>query len=247
MFFDFINGGIVYDAARFATSAQQMAQNPAAMFFGALAFLGGFLQQYGSVRVGFKDKSYGAIPMFATAFFFAHDTTFTLTYDHWFHETGYFMMKALWYCFPLYAIFELFGIYLILKYGRDELFPKMSLPAAVISYIGLQIFAYAGFWWLMSVIVDPLYLYKFAITIIVSPMFSIPMMRMRGSRRGFSPTALYGILLLVAAFWAWLFAAEPTYFLQPKIVVVAIANTAMAIVSIWYWYKLPPYQPQVTN
>lgn len=237
MFFEFMNGGLSYDAA--TVIANTSARLPWVLLFAGLAFLGGFVQMIGGVYMGFKHTTHG-VPLFCAAFFFAHDTTFFLNYQYWFHEVDFWMMQGAWFMMGLYMLVELVVFYQILKYSRAEVFPGMSFAQVLLSLIGIVALNFAVFWWLMSLIHDPLYFVKFGSTVLLGPVWLIPMMRARGNRRGFNAISIGGVLLLSAAFWPWMFLIEP-YFLQPMIVVAAILNVAMGVACYRYWRSLPEY------
>lgn len=140
-----------------------------------------------------------------------------------------------------YMLTELVVLYQILKFSREEVFPGMGYIQDPLCLVGIVIFNFALLWWFMSMIDDPLYMIKFASTVLMGPVWLIPMMRARGSRRGFNAVSIGGVILLSAAFWPWLFLIEP-YFLQPVIVVIAILNVTMGIVCLWYWSTLPQFK-----
>jgi hypothetical protein len=234
-----MNGGFSYDSATvIANTAQRL---PLVLAISSLAFFGGFVQMIAAIWIGFKHRTHG-VPLLCVTWFFAHDTTYFLNYQHWFHETDFWVAQGAWFQMGFYMITESIVMFQIMKYSRAEVFPGMNFAQALCSLIGLQVFAFALFWWFMSMINDPLYLIKFASTSILSPVLLIPMMRARGSRKGFNLLSVGGVMLLAFSFWPWLFVIEP-YFLQPMIVIVALGNMAMGVVCLWYWRTLPEYKP----
>ncbi len=132
--------------------------------------------------------------------------------------------------------------YQILRYSRDELFPGMSLPKAIASYVGLQVFTYGLFWWFLSMVRDPYYLLSFSTTVVLAPMLNIALMRSRGSRRGFSMNMLIGFVLLCTGFWVWMFLSD-AYFRQPFFWLIAAGNVGICLASISEFRRLPEYRP----
>ena len=239
MLFDFMNGNLSYDAATALANVNQ--HKLLLMLAGTLPNLGGFLQTICAIWIGFKHRSHG-IPLLCVTWFFAHDLTFFLNYTYWFHETDSWMAQMQWYQMGVFVILELILFYQILHFSRAEVFPGMSYAAALASLLGMQAFAFALFWWFMSLIDDPHYFIKMATTSVVSPLLLIPMMRARGSRKGFNLPSIGGVALLAFTIWPLLWIVEPAYFGQPLLIAVALGNMAMAAVCVWYWYKLPPYR-----
>jgi hypothetical protein len=239
MLFDFMSGGLSYDPA--IVVANTAARLPWVLLFSGLAFLGGFVQMIAGLWMGFKHKTHG-VPLLCAAWFFAHDTTYFLNYNHWFHEQDFWVAQGAWFQMGFYMITELIVMFQIMKYSRAEVFPGMGFLQALLSLVGVVVLNFALFWWFMSMLNDPLYLLKMASTVLMGPVWLIPMMQARGSRKGFNAVSIGGVLLLSAAFWPWLFLIEP-YFLQPMIVIVALVNVAMGAACYRYWLSLPEYGP----
>jgi hypothetical protein len=238
MLFEFMNGGLSYDPAVIAANTRDHLAW--VLLFNGLGFFGGFVQMVGAIWVGFKHKSHG-VPLLCATWFLADDATYFLNYQHWFHDMDYWPAQGAWFTMIFYVITELTVMYQIMKYSRDEVFPGMSFMQALLSLISLVVLGFAVFWWFMSMLNDPLYLFKFASTIIIGPLWLIPMMRARGSRKGFNLISLGGTILVAAGFWPWLFVIEP-YFRQPMFFIIAFGNVAMGFVCLWYWRTLPEYK-----
>jgi hypothetical protein len=235
-----MNGGGSYDVV---TVIANTAKNQTWITIAsAIAFVGGFLQIIGLIWMGFKHKTHG-MPLICTTWFLAHDSTYLLNYHHWFYETNFPLLANAWYTMAFYNICELVVLYQILRYSREEVFPQMSMWQAVLSCLGAIILCYAVFWWLMSLIRDPFNYNLFATTALLSPLFNIPMMRARGSRKGFALWPLIGVAMVPVGTWWWLYLSDP-YFQQPFIVTVAIGNVIMGLIGVWYFLKLPEYHPE---
>lgn len=177
--FEFMNGGLSYDAATII--ANMSARLPWVLLFAGLAFLGGFVQMIGGLYMGFKHRTHG-VPLFCAAFFFAHDATFFLNYRYWLYEVDFWMMQGAWFMMGFYMLTELVVMYQRLKYSREEVFPGMGFAPALLLLASIVVLNFAVFWWLMSLIRDPPYLTKFASTVLLGPVWLIPMMRARGRR-----------------------------------------------------------------
>ncbi|HKY91538.1 MAG TPA: hypothetical protein VJM11_10885 [Nevskiaceae bacterium] len=237
MFPAFLDGGASYDAARVVAATQ--ANLVPIVGACAISFVGAYLQYFGAIRGGFRDRTH-SIPLVGNLWFFAHDTTFIVNFHHWFHEVDFWLVKAFWFALVIFAICETVVTIQILRFSRQELFPGMGTAQALATYAGLQVMTYGVFWWFLSMIQDPFYYLSFATTVVLAPMFNIAMMRSRGSRRGFSQPMLIGFVLLSAGFWAWMFLSDP-YFLQPFFWLVAAGNIAMSVAGVLEFRRLKPY------
>ena len=239
MIFDFMNGGLSYDP----TGLMQQTKSNMIWILGAcvLSFVGAYMQYFGAISMGFKHRTH-SIPLIGNLWFFAHDTTYVMNFHHWFFESDFWLVKAFWFALVVFACCETVVTYQIMRFSRQELFPGMSLPKALASYIGLQLFTYGLFWWFLSMIHDPYYLLSFTTTVILAPLLNIALMRSRGSRRGFSMTMLVGFVLLSVGFWIWMFLSDE-YFLQPFFWMIAIGNVGICLASITEFKRLPEYQP----
>jgi hypothetical protein len=209
---------------------------------GVVGFAGGFLQCIGLIWMGFKHRTHG-MPLICTTWFLAHDSTYLLNHDYWYNQMDFALSQNAWYTMGFYNILEFIIIYQTIRYSRHEVFPGLSLMQSIAAFIGAQLLAYAVFWWLMSSIDDPLYYKLFASTALLSPLFNIPMMRARGSRKGFCLPALIGIAMIPVGTWTWLYLSDP-YFQQPVVVAVAVLNFLLALLGIWYYLTLPAYNPE---
>ncbi len=238
MIAEFMNGSLSYDPATVVSrTAQYMFWILGAC---ALSFIGAYMQYFGAIQMGFRHKTH-SIPLIGNLWFFAHDTTFVVNFRHWFHDVDFWLVHAFWFALVVFAICESVVTYQILRYSRRELFPGMTLLQALACYIGLQLFAYGVFWFYLSMIRDPYYLLSFATTVVLAPLLNIPMMRARGSRRGFSLSMLIGFVFLTLGFWIWMLLSDP-YFLQPFFWLVALGNLGICVAGIVWFLKLPAFQ-----
>lgn len=239
MLIDFVNDASTYDTA--TVIANTAANQPWISIASFIGFVGGFLQIIGLIWMGFRHRTHG-MPLVCTVWFLAHDSTYLLNHQYWFHELDFALLRNAWYTMGFYNVCELLVLYQTVRYSRHEVFPGMSLWQSIVSCLGMVLLGYAVFWWLMSSLDDPFYYKLFASTALLSPMFNIPMMRARGSRKGFALAPLIGITLVPCGTWWWLYLSDP-YFRQPVIVMVAIGSIAMGLAGIRYFLSLPAYDP----
>jgi hypothetical protein len=213
--------------------------------FCLLGFIGGYLQYAGAIKIGFQHKTHG-LPLGCNLWFLAHDTTFVAYYSYWFFELDHWLMKAFWGGLLVFSILEMAVIFQILKYSKKELFPGLTPALATAAFLVCQATAYIAFWWFHQIIQDPLYLISFMSTVLLSPVLQIPMMLSRGSRRGISLITLIGHCCLAAGFYLWVFQVD-SYFTNPLVVSVGVANMLLALATVYLYFKLPAYNPQATG
>jgi hypothetical protein len=242
MIFDFMNGGMSYDPA----SVVRHTDENLVWILGACAvsFLGAYMQYFGAIRMGFRDRTH-SIPLLGNLWFFAHDTTYVVNFHHWFYEVDFWLVKAFWFALVVFALCESVVTYQILRFSRKALFPGMPAVQALACYLGLQLFTYGLFWWFLSMVRDPYYLLSFSTTVVLAPMFNIALMRARGSRRGFSMFMLTGFVLLSGGFWVWMMLSD-SYFMQPFSWLIALGNLAICAASIAEFRRLPAWLPDAT-
>ncbi len=210
----------------------------------AVAGIGGYMQYYGAIRTGRRDRMY-CIPLVTNLWNFAHDVTFVASYESWFDdENELWILKLFWFGLIVFSIMELVVISHIILYAREDLWGAgCSIARAVGIYSVLQLFVFGIFWWFQSITDDPLEYYGLTTTVIMASAFNISMMRSRGSRRGMSEFILWGYLTLSCGFWPWMMVSDPDHFCQPVYFLMAIGNIAVDIYSIKVFRGLPEYVP----
>jgi len=239
MIFDVIHHGLSYDPAEVVRLTQD--NRLWILLACTVSFVGAYMQYFGAIRNGFRDRTH-SIPLPGNLWFFAHDTTYVVNAHHWFHDVDFWLVRAFWFALVVFAMCECVVTYQILRFSRTELFPGMTIFGAILSYAGLQLFAYGLFWWFISMIRDPYYYLSFSTTVILAPLFNIAMMQRRGSRRGFSPFLLWGFVPLTIGFWAWMFLSD-AYFRLPMFWLIAAGNIGLSFRALITFARLPAYGP----
>jgi hypothetical protein len=102
-----------------------------------------YVQIICGVWFGFRDRSH-AIPLIATAMFFAHDTYYVLNYKYWFALGHPFFVGNL-VAMCIFVVFELILIWQIITYSRQEVGLGASKWQACISYAAIQAGVYVMF------------------------------------------------------------------------------------------------------
>jgi len=99
------------------------------------------------------------------------------------------------------------------------------------------------FLWFRSMMGDPLFLECFAVSIVFSNLFNIPMLLRRGSRKGKSRLIAWAPAIQTGP--VGFFMVHPylgPYFMQPSWITAGIANTVLALSYLWMLYRAPAYR-----
>lgn len=207
------------------------------MAFCCISFIGAYMQYFGAIKNGFKDKTH-SIPLGCNLWFFAHDTTYVSLFSYWFEDLDHWLPKAFWFALLVFACLELVVMFQMLKYSRKSIFGNSTLIKALGLLILYQIGAYIVFWNFHSVISDPLYLISFTTTVLFTPLLTIPMMLKRKSKRGFYSFMLWGYILLAVGYYPWVYLVDP-FFQSPHFVSLAVLNISLALICLAIYARLP--------
>lgn len=184
--------------------------------FTAIAWITGFVQIFEAIRLGQRDRLPGA-PAGMTIFLLAHDSSFFLRYDYWFHQLGHWYFELYWFGMGVAVLIELFMFAQLVRYGRNEIAPWLSPKFFLMLLLLYQLATYALLWWLQGVLDDPLYLISLTATQVVAVIFNLPMLLRRGSARGQSRIYAWATLLGPGSLALGLFPAlSPELFLHAK-------------------------------
>ena len=153
------------------------------LFFTAVAWITGFVQIAQGFRGGLRD-GVPAAPIGMTAFLLAHDGSFALRYDYWVNDVGTWYFTLFWVGMVISVVIELAMVRQFLQLGQPLVAPDLPRWVFVGTYLLLQVFAFAGVWWIQSLLVDPLYLVSLAATQVVAVVFLVPWILNRGSALG---------------------------------------------------------------
>ena len=131
----------------------------------------------------------------------------------------------------------------IITYSRHEVGLGASKWQALASYAAIQAGVYVMFLWFRSMMGDSLYLECFAVSIVFSNLFNIPMLLRRGSRKGQSLVIARAPEIQTGP--VGFFMVHPylgPYFMQPSWIAAGIANTVLALSYLWMLYRAPAYR-----
>lgn len=201
---------------------------------GVVAMAPTYLWFIEAVRVAQREKVV-TMPVFCTFFWFAHDTSYLMRFDKWFSTYSHWYLELFWVMLVATVILEIIYIVQIIKYGRSA-----SSPLSQRQYQWLVLAGVAGtvvIWTLLkSVLDDDLYIIAFGLTVVVYPLFGIPMLLNPERVRGQTPIMWIGFLGLAIGY----FLATTLYFgdafrspawIAAGLVSVAGGLTGLALVS----------------
>jgi hypothetical protein len=149
----------------------------------AVTFIGVYTWFIEAMRVGRRDRTY-TFPIFCTAFWFAHDTSFVARYSLWFHEYDHWFFKLFWVAIITMIAMEFVYLRQTVRYGRAELFPRFSTRACTLLVAAALVSGIVVWSTIKAALNDDLYLISIGLTIAVYPPFAIALILRRGSTRG---------------------------------------------------------------
>src|SRR5450631_1004387 len=181
-----------------------------------------------AVRQGFRDRIF-PMPIFCTLFWLVGDSSMVLSYDLCFHVYNHWYLKLFWGALCFTVMFELLFLYMILKFGRDEMKPSWS-QAQFASAIGAALVVAIVVWaFVKQQINDPLFVTYFDLANMAGPPFYAATLIRRGSTKGTNPLIWRAYTALVAS-WSGacaLWFGAP--FDSPHFIAMYIVTTAASV------------------
>jgi hypothetical protein len=160
----------------------------------ALGWIGGFVQIVEALRLGFREKVAGQ-PVGTTVVMLAHDATFAAGFTHWFQEIDHICFKLFWVGMVVSVLIELVLLWHWVRFRGA--FSRDRLPTPLVCAIlgAFLVFAFALWWWVRSLVDDPLDLVGLTLVQVGAVVFGLPMLLGRGSARGSSRVFAWATVL----------------------------------------------------
>ncbi|MBB3600629.1 hypothetical protein FHT40_000262 [Mycolicibacterium sp. BK556] len=153
-------------------------------------WLGGFAQIGEALRLGFTQRVAGQ-PLGTTIVMLAHDLTYSLHYQHFVHDIGHPMFVLFWYGMVVSNLIEFIMLFHWIRYQRSGL-PTVAVCLLVAAF---QSLAFALWWWVQSLLDDPLDLIGLTMVQVGAVAFGVPMLLGRNTARGSSRIFVWATLL----------------------------------------------------
>jgi hypothetical protein len=204
---------------------------PWILAFTLAGWIGGFVQIVEAIRLGFRDRLPGA-PAGMTCFLLAHDSSFFMRHDHWFHTVGHWYFEAFWVGMGIAVLIEIGMVVQLIRFGRPALAPRLSVASFTGVWLVFQVATYLLLWWIQSLLDDPLYLVSLVGTQVAAVVFMVPFILVRGSARGQSMIYAWATLLGPASLALAMFPAMCTVFRTPMYVGLCASMTALAVLYL---------------
>jgi hypothetical protein len=147
-----------------------------------------------------RDRAY-AFPMFCTAFWFAHDTSYVARFNEWFGIYDHWFLKLFWFALVVTSLTEIVYIGQTIRYGGRE-FPRLSQRAFSCLVIGAVVSGVVIWTMVKAALGDSLYLVAFGLTVAVYPPFAFALTLRRQSLRGQSALMWLGFIVLAAGWFS---------------------------------------------
>ncbi|HKY92125.1 MAG TPA: hypothetical protein VJM11_13845 [Nevskiaceae bacterium] len=226
----------MYDAHAALAAIDQNTTSIMACLLITVAFA--FIYFLIAFRMAFKQKVY-VVPFVGAAVFFWHDLTFVLMFDTWFNVYDHWWVKMWWYALCGTVVFEILMLWQVWRYGREELWPKLS-SAQFGWMIVLGTLGCGALWFLVKFTIhDPLFFTTFAITAIWSVPFHTGIMARRQSRAGQSIAMEVSVIIMISSLTG-AFAQIDPFFRSPVFLAFVAAFIAWPLFNIWLIRRLPP-------
>ena len=199
-----------------------------------------FVYFYEAIRLGIKHRTFSS-PLGATLWFLPHDFSFLLYYDQWFNVYNHWWPKIWWMGLVSTVFIEMFLLYQVVRYGREELMPKASQRTFAWSVVGMTLGC--GVIWAVvkGSIDDELFFTSFLLTIAWPIPFTTMQILRRGSRKGVSVLKEEVIAPMFLGLWAALCFIDP-FFRSLVFIALAVVSVVWALVNVVLVMRLPVYR-----
>jgi hypothetical protein len=178
------------------------------------------------------------VPFTGAALFFWHDLSFVLFYDKWFNVYDHWWVKMWWFALVGTVILELVMLYQVYRYGRAELWPRLSTRAFG-TLIVLGTLGIGALWALVKATLDDeLYFISFAITAVFSVPFHTAIMSRRQSRAGQSVVMELSTIVMLLSETAAFIQVAPV-FRSPVYLGFVAAFVLWPLANVWLILRLP--------
>lgn len=195
-----------------------------------------------AIRLGNKHKTFSS-PLAATLWFLPHDFSFVVQYDKWFNVYDHWWTQIWWLGLCFTVLIEMYLLYQVVRYGREELMPSASQRQFTLAIIGAT-FACGVIWWLIkSSLDDELFFTSFFLTIVWPVPFTTAQILRRKSRKGMSIAQELCLIPMMLGLYLALYNIAD-YFQSPLFAALVAVGCIWAAFNVILLSKQPAYQPR---
>jgi hypothetical protein len=198
----------------------------------ALALIGNYIFWIENLRHGLRSKTY-SMPVPCILFFLAHDLSFVAGYRTWFHDIHHWFPELWWFGLTVTVLMELAFLTMFLKFGRQELAPRLT-PHAFVTATAVG-FAFTMVAWLVikSVMADQLYLVIFGFTVFWCAPWYFALTWRRANPAGQTILGWAGYLMMPVFYWPATMILSDT-FRSPIWIALGIATLSGGVINLAY-------------
>jgi hypothetical protein len=184
-----------------------------------------------------KQRVY-VVPFTGAALFFWHDLSYVFFYDKWFHVYDHWWVKMWWFALVGTVLLEGVMLYQVYRYGREELWPKLS-KGAFGALLSLGTLFIGALWILVkSILADELYFISFAVTAVFSVPFHTAIMSRRQSRAGQSVVMELSTIVMLLSETAAFMQVAP-FFHSPVYLSFVAAFVCWPLANVYLMLQFP--------
>lgn len=209
------------------------ANKPYVIAFCGLAMVFNYIWFYLAVRKGFQDRVF-PMPITNTLFWLCGDGTGVMRYDMYFNQYGHWYLELFWVALIFTVSFEIFFIWMTLKFGRKELAPNWRQGNFTLLMVAAAAIFGITWYMILGALQDDLNIVYFNIANMAGPIAMAGLVLRRKSAAGTSSTIWY---LYTAMLACWYFAQVmwfgPEFRTPANLLLVAINIGAAAALATY--------------
>lgn len=211
----------------------------------AIAMVCFYLFYWKSIRTGFKHHCSG-MSWQCNMWNFANDFVYVTGFSRWFDATSpthHWFSMFLWFGLVAWFAMEFISHYQAIRWDlQTEIFPHArSRRNALLMYWGVQVCFIGAYWFLWSVMEDPLCHIMFLTTFTGCVIWNFQMSAKRQSRRGVDASVPVALVVAQAVGYFVIMPSFDPIMANFYVYFAGACATALAVAYAWYWRSLPAY------
>ncbi len=206
-----------------------------------------YLFYWKSIRTGFKHHCSG-MSWQCNMWNMANDFVYVVGFSRWFDDsssTHHWFTMFLWFGLVAWFIMEFISHYQTIKWDlQTEIFPHAkSRRNALSMYWGVQVCFVAAYWFLWSVMEDPLCHIMFLTTFTGCVIWNFQMTSKRQSRKGVHGSVPIALIIAQAVGYFVIMPSFDPVMSNFYVYFAGVCATGLAIAYYLYWRSMPAYVP----